>query len=169
MLDHVFSLPQLVGYLAFAFGVAAFLQKGDLRFKLFLAAETASYVVHFWLLGNYPAMASSGVGFARTLVSIRSQSPWVAAFFVALTLLLGGLVVQSWAGVLPILGTCIGTAAVFLFKGIAMRWVLFVATLLWLTNNILSGSIGGTALELCIAAANLFTIARLYRQRAKQA
>lgn len=165
MLDQVFSLPQIFGYFAFVFGVTCFLQKGDQRFKFFLVLEACSYVIHFWLLGNYPAMASSGMAATRTLASIRTSSRWAAAFFIALTLLLGCLLVRSWAGVLPILGSCIGTTAVFLFTGITMRWMLFVATLLWLANNILSGSIGGTALEVCIATANLYTIARLYRHR----
>lgn len=166
MLDHVFSLPQLFGYLAFVFGVTCFLQKNDFRFKFYLALEAASYVVHFWLLGNYPAMASSSMAFSRTLVAMRTQARWVAFVFVGLTLLLGAFLVRSWAGALPIVGSCLGTTAVFLFSGITMRWLLFVATLLWLTNNILSGSIGGTALEACIAVANLYTIWRLRRQGA---
>jgi hypothetical protein len=42
-----------------------------------------------------------------------------------------------------------------------MRAVLLVCTLLWLANNILSGSIGGTLLESVIALANISTIIRL--------
>jgi uncharacterized membrane protein len=42
-----------------------------------------------------------------------------------------------------------------------MRIVLFVCTLLWLVNNALSLSIGGTVLEAIIAAVNLWTIIRM--------
>ena len=43
-----------------------------------------------------------------------------------------------------------------------MRLLLLVATLCWLTNNILSGSIGGTLLESTIAAVNTATTVRLW-------
>lgn len=162
----VFSVAQLFGYCAFFFGVSCFLQKNDLRFKIFLVLESISYVLHFWLLGNFPAMASAGVATTRTLAAIRTRSPWAAFGFVALTLALGVWLVKGWAGALPIVGSCIGTIAVFLLRGIAMRCMLFVATLLWLTNNILSGSIGGTMLETCIGIANLYTIWRLWRSAA---
>jgi hypothetical protein len=42
-----------------------------------------------------------------------------------------------------------------------MRLVLLMSTFLWLANNILSGSIGGTALEATIATVNVVTMTRL--------
>jgi hypothetical protein len=168
MLHDFFSVPQLFGYFAFVFGVACFLQKSDLRFRVLLVCESISYVLHFWLLGNFPAMASSGMAMTRTLTSIWTRSRWVALFFLTLTIALGCWLVTSWAGVLPIVGSCIGTTAVFLFSGITMRVLMLTATVLWLANNILSGSIGGTALEVCIALSNIYTIWRLYRVRQQQ-
>jgi hypothetical protein len=61
--------------------------------------------------------------------------------------------------------SCLATGAVFLLRGIAMRLVLLVCTLLWLANNLLSGSIGGSLLESMIATVNLTTIVRLFRER----
>jgi hypothetical protein len=49
-----------------------------------------------------------------------------------------------------------------------MRLGVLCATLLWLVNNILTGSIGGTALELMIATVSGITIFRLYRDGLKQ-
>lgn len=42
---------QLFGYLAFALGVASFLQKSDRRFKWFMAGECLAHVIHFLLHG----------------------------------------------------------------------------------------------------------------------
>jgi hypothetical protein len=167
MLHDFFSIPQLFGYFAFVFGVACFLQKSDLRFKVLLVCESISYVLHFWLLGNFPAMASASMAMTRTLTAIWTRSRWAALFFVSLTIALGCWLVTSWVGVLPIVGSCIGTTAVFLFSGITMRVMMLTATFLWLANNILSGSIGGTALEVCIALSNIYTIWRLYRVKQK--
>jgi hypothetical protein len=50
-----------------------------------------------------------------------------------------------------------------------MRLLLLMCTLLWLANNILSGSIGGTLLECVIATANITTMIRLLRSRSRAA
>jgi hypothetical protein len=165
MLHDALSIPQIFGYFAFVFGVACFLQKSDFRFKLLLVLESISYVLHFWLLGNFPAMASASMAGSRTLTSIWTSSRWAAAFFLTLTIALGCWLITSWVGVLPIVASCIGTTAVFLFTGITMRLMMLTATFLWLANNILSGSIGGTALEACIALSNTYTIWQLHRAR----
>ena len=55
----------------------------------------------------------------------------------------------------------------FLMRGVRMRVVLLMSTSLWLTNNILSGSIGGTLLETTIATINIITITRLLKERAR--
>jgi len=47
-------------------------------------------------------------------------------------------------------------------RGIPMRLVLLVSTLLWLVNNIVSGSIGGTSLEVVIAIANTWTMVHMF-------
>ncbi|HSD39283.1 MAG TPA: YgjV family protein [Rhodocyclaceae bacterium] len=169
MIDSWFSLPQLFGYLAFLFGVACFLQKSDLRFKVFMTLECVSYVIHFALLGHYTAVASSAVSMGRSAAAIRTKSPWVALFFVLLSLSLGVWLAKSWVGMLPILASCIGTTALFLLSGIRMRLMMLIGTVLWLINNIAVGSIGGTLLEATVAATNVFTIWRMVRQQTAQA
>jgi hypothetical protein len=63
---------------------------------------------------------------------------------------------------LPILGSCIGTYALFCLDGIKMRLAFVVGTICWLSNNIIVGSIGGTLLEATLLAVNCMTIWRLY-------
>ena len=165
-LQQIFSFTQILGYLAFVLGVASFLQKSDLRFKLFMAAECLAYIVHFFMLGVYTPVASSRMSFLRSVVAIKTRAPAVAFAFVAGNLLLGWWLAESWVNWLPIMASCIGTLALFLLEGVRMRWLMLVGTLLWLLNNILSGSIGGTMLELTVACANLYTIRKLSRQGA---
>lgn len=163
MFHDIFSIPQLFGYIAFFFGVACFLQKKDVRFKVFMAIECLSYVIHFWLLGNYTACASSAVSVGRSIAAIRSRSPWLALFFVLLSLSLGAWLATSWLSFLPIMASCMGTTALFLLKGVRMRLLMLVGNMLWLINNILSGSIGGTLLEAVIFVTNTWTILSMMR------
>lgn len=159
------SPAQLVGYVALVLGVAAFSQKSDARLKVLIACESIAYVVHFLLLGNYPASSSALVSCVRMLVSIRSRSPWWIAVFVALNVAFGAVYAKSALGWLPIGASCLATVGVFVMQGLPLRVVLLVCTGLWLGNNALSGSIGGTVLEALIALSNLATIGRLVAAR----
>lgn len=157
-----FSAAQCVGYLAFALGVGSFLQTSDRRFKLLMSGECMAYVVHFWLLGNPTAVASSLVSTVRSLLALRTRSPWVALTVVAVNIGLGAALARQPSDWLPLAASCLGTLALFLLQGIAMRLVMLAGTCFWIANNLIAGSIGGTALEVVVAAVNLSTIARLY-------
>jgi hypothetical protein len=158
------SPAQLLGYLAFVLGVACFMQTDDRRFKILMALECLAYALHFWLLGQPTAMASSLVSLTRSVASMRSRSPWLALFFVLLSLGLGAWLARDGLALLPILASCIGTTALFLLQGLRMRLMMMVGTLLWVSNNLIVGSVGGTALELVIAVTNSLTIWRLWRE-----
>jgi len=87
----------------------------------------------------------------------------VVALVVALNVGLGLLFVRQPSDWLPLTASCLGTLALFLLQGIAMRLLMLCGTLLWVANNIIAGSIGGTALEVVIACVNTVTILRLRR------
>jgi hypothetical protein len=159
------SPAQLLGYAAFVFGVACFAQLDDRRFKLFMAAECAAYIGHFWLLGQPTAVASTTVSLLRSLASIKAKTPAVGIFFMLLSAGLGLWLMQGWLSLLPIAASCIGTFALFFLDGLRMRALMLLGTLLWLLNNLLVGSIGGTALEAVLALTNAHTIWRISRHR----
>jgi hypothetical protein len=162
-----FSAAQCVGYVAFGLGITAFAQKSDRRLKALNAAECLVYAVHFTLLGNPSAAVSSLVSGTRSLLALKTRSPLLAVFMIVLNLGLGFVFAKSGAGWLPVAASCLATLAIFFMRGVRMRLMLLVSTFLWLANNILSGSIGGTLLESSIATINLVTVTRLLRSRAK--
>lgn len=169
MVSDIFSPAQCVGYVAFVLGVASFLQKDDRRFKLFMAAECLAYVVHFSLLGNPTAVASSTMSVIRSLLALRTRSVWVAAAVVAANIALGLYLAERPSDWLPLGASCLGTLALFLLKGVPMRLVMLGGTGLWIANNVIVGSIGGTALEVVIAVVNSVTIVRMLRDQRAQA
>lgn len=164
---HPFSLAQCVGYVAYVLGVWAFLQKSDRRLKGFNSCQSLVYAVHFTLLGNSSAAASSLLSGIRSYLSLKTRSPYLAAAVIVVNVALGFVFAKSAAGWLPVIGSCMATLAMFLMRGVRMRVVLLMSTSLWLTNNILSGSIGGTLLETTIATINIITITRLLKERAR--
>jgi hypothetical protein len=163
---HIFSAAQVVGYFALILGVTAFLQKSDQRLKFFNATQSLVYGLHFVLLGHLPACASSLVSSLRSFLALRSRSMWLGAAMIAANLGLGLAFVTSWPGWLPVIGSCIATYAIFTMRGIPFRIVLLTSTLFWLANNIITGSIGGTILEVANAAINISTMIRMARSQA---
>ena len=162
---QIFSPAQIVGYLALILGVTMFLQKNDQRLKLFNAIQSLVYAVHFVLLGHLPACASSLVSSTRSFLALRYRSIGLGAVMIAANVALGAIFVRDWAGWLPVIGSCIATYAIFSMRGIPFRLVLLASTLLWLANNIATGSIGGTILEVINATINISTIIRLARSQ----
>lgn len=161
MLQEVFSPAQLFGYLAFVLGVGSFLQKNDRRFKLFMTGECIAYVLHFYLLGNPTAVASSLMSTLRSVLSLYTRSVWIAIGVVLANLALGLHFVEHWWNWFPLIASCIGTLALFLLSGIRMRVAMLFGTALWIANNLISGSIGGSALEIVIFVVNCNTIRRM--------
>jgi hypothetical protein len=159
-----FSPAQLFGYVAFVLGVGCFLQIDDRRFKWFMTGECLAYVVHFALLGNPTAVASSLISMARSLLSLRTRSKWVAVVVVAANVGFGLAIATKPSDWLPLTASCLGTIALFTLQGIPMRLLMLCGTGLWIANNLIAGSIGGTALEVVVAAVNLVTIARMARE-----
>ncbi|MFN3302603.1 MAG: YgjV family protein [Roseateles sp.] len=159
-----FSPAQLFGYVAFVLGVGCFLQTDDRRFKWFMTGECVAYIVHFALLGNPTAVASSSLSMLRSLLSLYTRSVWVAVVIVAANIGFGLAIADKPSDWLPLTASCLGTLALFTLQGIPMRLLMLVGTGLWIANNLIVGSIGGTALEIVIAAINISTIARMARE-----
>jgi hypothetical protein len=158
-----FSPAQWVGYAAFILGVSSFAQKDDRRFKLFMAAECLAYIVHFSLLGRPTAVASSTMSLLRSVLALYTRSKWVALFVIAANLALGITLATRASDWLPLGASCIGTLALFLMEGVRMRLAMLCGTGLWIVNNVIAGSVGGTALEVVIAVVNILTIRRMVR------
>jgi hypothetical protein len=50
-----------------------------------------------------------------------------------------------------------------------MRVLMLCGTLLWLVNNLLVGSVGGSLLEACLVASNVWTIRSMWQARHRPA
>ncbi len=159
---------QWPGYLAFAFGLACFAQTDDRRFKVFMALECAAYALHFALLGQATAVASTLLSLGRSLAALHAPVAWRPAAglgFIAANLVAGAWLYAGPLSLLPIAASVMGTTALFFLQGVAMRALMLVGTALWLVNNLLVGSVGGSLLEACLLLANGLTIARMLRAR----
>ncbi len=170
-LPDPFAPAQIVGYAAFVLGIVAFSQKNDRRLKLLNAAQTLVYALHYLLLGQPVAAGGAAVASVRSAIAARATPPaiWLVWLFVGLTVAIGAVGAKAPQDWLSVAGWSLGTITVMRLSGITMRFALIVSSGLVFAANLIAGSIGGAALEFCIAAANLITAARLLRDRRRTA
>lgn len=108
--------------------------------------------LYFAMPGNLPASASALISSTCSFLPLKFRSLHLAAAIVAVNLGAGAMFVRGKAGSLPVVASCMATIAIFTLRGVPLRLVLLATTLMWLTNNILSRSVGGTVLELSSAS-----------------
>lgn len=162
---NALSPAQIAGYFALVLGIIAFLQKSDKRLKFFNASQSLVYALHFLMLGNLPAAVSALISSARSFLALRFRSLYLAAAIIVVNVIAGAAFIRSGAGYLPVVASCLATVAIFTMEGVPMRLVLLSCTFMWLANNLLSRSIGGTVLETFIATINISTMIRMSRAR----
>jgi hypothetical protein len=156
-------LAQFFGLLSFGLGIFCFYQRDDRRLKIVMFVMQFSNCLHFALLGAHTAAISSVFSVTRTGLSLYTRSRLVAWLFIAAIMAIGIWLAKTWQDMLPIIGSCIGTYALFCLRGIPMRLAFLVGACFWLSNNIWVGSLGGTLLEITLISVNLRTIFKLRR------
>ena len=169
MTSDLFSTAQMFGYAVLIVGLVTFSRKRDTHFKGWLIGQNLLYAIHFYLMGNLAAMVGSMLSSTRTLLSLYTRSMVVVVMLLAVNVLLGFWVVKAAWNVIPLTATAIATVAMFRLQGLRLRYVMLLCTALSLTNNILTGSIGGTAMEIMIAVMSCITIFRLRREMDQRA
>ncbi|ENI4488198.1 YgjV family protein [Vibrio fluvialis] len=159
------SLAQALGFVSFGLGISTFYQKNDRRLKIVMFVFNLNHLLHFILLGSAVSALSAALSAMRTASSIYTSSKYVAAIFLLAGAGLGLYTADHWWDLWPVIGSMIGTFAIFMLRGIQMRIAFLIGACCWLTNNILVGSIGGTLLELTVITVNSLTIFRMLREQ----
>lgn len=163
MSEFIYWLGQGLGLLSFGLGVYSFFQRDDRKLKIFMFLMQLNNCLHYALLAAPTAALSSMLALIRTGLSLKTNSKLVAWLFILGSLALGGYLAEDWAGMLPVIGACIGAYSLFCLVGIRMRLAFLVGACFWLANNIVVGSIGGTLLEVTLISVNSSTIFRMWR------
>ncbi|PZQ44313.1 MAG: YgjV family protein [Micavibrio aeruginosavorus] len=154
-------IAQTIGFVAFALGVASFLQKKDINLKILLMIQAMTLCVHFILLGRYTGAVAVFITGVRNGLSLFGWAKKLAPLFYLSVLGFGWYTFDEWIDIFPILAGLIGTTAFFFLSGIRMRLTLVISSSMWLTHNILVGSIGPSIMEGFMVCAGLYRAYRL--------
>ncbi|WP_232824753.1 YgjV family protein [Algibacillus agarilyticus] len=158
---------QVLGMVSFCFGIASFYQKNDIKLKVLMMIMLACLCSHFLLLGAFTSALIASVSVVRTGLAIFYKSFKIAFVFIVISIFIGFYTAQSYLDWLPVIAACLGAYSLFCLQGIALRLGLLIGAVLWMANNFIVGSIGGTLLEATVFTVNLFTIYRLIKAQKK--
>lgn len=156
---------QLVGLIALVIGVSAFLQKHDDLLRRNLTIYTLLMGIQFILLGLWAAAAAALLGTIRTYISIRTKNIWVMSGFLLIVWIVALPNASQTLDYFPIVGTTLGTWALFREQGLRMRSMMLLGTICWLSHNYLVGSIGGTVIEAIFLVVNTKTMFKLFAEK----
>lgn len=164
-ISPIWYLAQSVGFAAFCLGIIAMLQSNDRRLKLFLAVQSATLGLHYHLLGAQSGVAIVLVNCLRNIISAYTSAKSLSWLFIAAFVASGIWGYRAPTDILPTAASVISTYMFFNSGGIPLRLTLMFCSSLFLTYNIVHGSIGPSIMEFLMICANGHTAWRLHRQR----
>lgn len=163
----LFSAPtyeitaQVIGFVAAFIGICAYSLKDDRRLKFMMGTQNAIVCFHFIMLSAFSAAGVTAVASLRNFMSLKAEMRRFLPFFLIIYILIGVLNYQAWYSVLPAVASCISSAAYFLLKGLRMRFILFVGSVLWFTHNLIIWSIGPMIMEVFLMGALVFSMFKI--------
>ncbi|MCO7215223.1 MULTISPECIES: YgjV family protein [unclassified Halomonas] len=156
---------QAVSLVALTLCVIGFASRHDDKLLVLLLGANLAFATQFALLGSWVAASISALIILRIALARRFPGNLAIMLGMLLATLLVAALTWSDARDLPALAAgLLGTFAMFMLRGVAMRLVLAGAAFCWIISNLLAGSLGGTLAETLIFATNIITIVRLRRQ-----
>lgn len=165
---ELFSLPQIVGYIAYVSSFYACAQKDDKRLFKFFGYSWLLFGLHHYMMGNDAAAVSAVLIGIRMFMSIRWSGAVVAYPFSLIALVSGYVTYVSPVSLLPLAALIVATFGASYRSGVSLRLIFISTNCMWFAHNFIVGSIGAMAFDVTIAASHALTAYRI-RADAKKA
>ena len=155
-----FAISQLLALGTLLAGMTAFQFEDRVTILRFWCLAATLGAVHFWFLGAIEACLLVGVTALRFLVSSFTTDRRMFYLFIVLAIIGFGWTYNAPVSLLALLATLIGTWGSFHGTGIAIRWSMMAAQILWFIHNIIVWSPVAIGMEMLFFASNLLGIIR---------
>lgn len=163
----VFSLPQILGYLAYSISLIGATQKKDNNLFLLFSISCGLFGIHHFLLGNFSACLSKIIVGLRMYLNIYFKGAVIAYPFAAIALISGYLSYKNPFSILPVAAVVIATFFSAYSGGIKLRMCFLSCFFLWLIHDIAGHSIGGIFEDVTSITIYATTIWRMKRDEKK--
>ncbi len=174
-MDWEFILIQAIGLMG-NLAVISAVQFNNRRVVLGAQAlACVLWVVHYGALGAMTAVCTNFISFARSIVFYNNSKPWAKSrvwlwLFMAAFILNSVLTWDGWISILPAIGMCATTGALWTRSTKSMRLLYLLSSPPWLIYNILCGSWSCTVVEIFAHISYILAIYRFdIKKTAKEA
>ncbi len=167
LLDIFFKDPlwQSIWFLAFVFGVFAFLHKNDKKLYLYIMLSQFFWIIHFCMIALYVWAFVNVISFFRTYIALKYKKNIKVIFlFILFYIIIGLLNYEGFISLFPIFAGIFWTLAFLYFSWIKWRLLLLFCSFLWLIYNFIWGSLGWIITELFMIVAWNITVFRLIKK-----
>jgi len=171
LLEGLFSLAQIAGYVALVTYVAAYAIRDDNKLKIAFSASNVLWVVHYYLIGAQTAAVTTAIIILRNLFSLNSpdfsfkKKCLLLLIFSVLLIAAGIFTWAGWISVIPVFCCIAITYGVFFLSGLQLRTVFLVCDMAWLAHGIVVVSYGGIVYALGAVIVNAFTMRSMQKTR----
>lgn len=143
-----YILIQVIGAFGLLMMVLSFQQKTQKRILLVQLMGNLIFTVHFFLLGAYVGSLINFISAFRAAIYSQSDKKWAtsplwAVLFICTFIGTGILTWENIFSILPITGAIITTFSLRIKNPKLVRFITFPTVPMWLTYNIVNGSIPG--------------------------
>ena len=140
-------IAQGIGLLGSAIVISAFAQKSDTRFKAFAVVGNIIFAIHFLMLGAYAGLFINLANAFRNGLSIKYKNHNSFVYvFIALYLVIGGLLYESLKDIFPIISGVVGSYGMYKLSGFKLRACFMISSGAWLVYGIIYKSVSYTHL-----------------------
>lgn len=162
-----FSVPQLLGYVAYAVSLTGALQKNDKKLFLLFSVSNALFSAHHFLLGNFSAALSKIIIGVRMYLNIHIKGALIAYPFAFITLIAGYFSYKTPYSLLPVAAVVLATFVAAYSGGVKLRICFIVCCCLWLIHDIAGRSVGGVIEDITSISVYSFTLWRMKKDQKK--
>ena len=164
-----FSLPQILGYVAYTVSMTAAMQKNDKRLFLLFAVSSLLFSIHHFMLGNISAALSKIVVGTRMYVNIYFKGAMVAFPFAAIAIFFGYCGYKNFYSLLPVAAVLLATFVSAYSGGVKLRACFICCCSLWLVHDIAGRSVGGCVEDVTSLIIYSFVLRRMIRDEREKA
>lgn len=153
---------QIIGLIWFILAIVATLNKCDKKMKNIHWISLIFWVVHYFLIWLYTAVAADLIWAARNFLSVKYK--WNKIIIIWLIIIYIIFLIITYKNIysfLPIVSWILVAFAFFYLEWIKMRLVLMCCSTMWLIYTYIGHSIWWMIIEIFLICANLITITRL--------
>ena len=163
----IFSIPQILGYLAYSLSLIGATQKKDNNLFLLFSISCGLFGIHHFLLGNFSACISKIIVGLRMYLNIHFKGAVIAYPFALIALISGYLSYKNPFSILPVIAVVVATFFAAYSGGIKLRICFIFCCFLWLIHDIAGHSFGGVFEDITSITIYTTTVWRMKRDEKK--